>query len=212
MLGALHHGDESGAWLGTSVHGVEGTGHGPSRLHLGESAGQGGQGYGSFLDGSGMKDGAGQGLDGAVVVFGSNHGSGKGGSLSAGDGDGLDDGWGGDGLGLDDGRDDGDEGDMLKGMDGSRSRPKHSTKPRSVAERLRREKIAARLKKLKEVMPKTDARIDTSGMLEDAVIYIRSLQARCRALERQNAVLTGQVAEYARLVGELPSQNINGGM
>ena len=195
---------EEGSWLGSAAHGLEGT-SGPSRLHLGESANQ--RGYGNYgIDGR-MKDGSAQvsgvGLDDSgMVVFGAQ-GGGKGGMEGAGDG--LDDGWGGDGLGLDDGRDE-------DGVEGGRNRQKHSTKPRSVAERLRREKIASRLKKLKDVMPKTDARIDTSGMLEDAVIYIRSLQARCKALERQNAVLTGQVAEYARLVGELPSQHVNGGM
>lgn len=82
-------------------------------------------------------------------------------------------------------------------------RQRHSTKPRSVAERQRRERIAIRLQRLKEVMPKTDARIDTSAMLEDAVVYIRSLQSRCKVLDRQNAVLAAQVMEFKKLTGFL---------
>ncbi|GJP46513.1 hypothetical protein CLOM_g5790 [Closterium sp. NIES-68] len=72
----------------------------------------------------------------------------------------------------------------------------YSTKPRSVAERLRREKITVRLQTLKEVLPKMDAKTDTSAMLEDAVVYIQSLQARCKALERQNGALTQQLKDY----------------
>ncbi|GJP73818.1 hypothetical protein CLOP_g4498 [Closterium sp. NIES-67] len=71
----------------------------------------------------------------------------------------------------------------------------YSTKPRSVAERMRREKITSRLQNLKEVLPKMDAKTDTSAMLEDAVVYIQSLQARCKALERQNGALSQQLRE-----------------
>ncbi|CAI5483778.1 unnamed protein product [Closterium sp. Yama58-4] len=71
----------------------------------------------------------------------------------------------------------------------------YSTKPRSVAERMRREKITSRLQSLKEVLPKMDAKTDTSAMLEDAVVYIQSLQARCKALERQNGALSQQLRE-----------------
>ncbi|CAI7889923.1 unnamed protein product [Closterium sp. NIES-53] len=71
----------------------------------------------------------------------------------------------------------------------------YSTKPRSVAERMRREKITSRLQNLKEVLPKMDSKTDTSAMLEDAVVYIQSLQARCKALERQNGTLSQQLRE-----------------
>lgn len=73
---------------------------------------------------------------------------------------------------------------------------KYSSKPRSIAERMRREKITARLQTLKEVLPKMDAKTDTSAMLEDAVVYIQSLQARCKALERHNSSLVGQLRDY----------------
>ncbi|GJP33859.1 hypothetical protein CLOM_g18365 [Closterium sp. NIES-68] len=88
--------------------------------------------------------------------------------------------------------------------EGGRGRGRHSTKPRSVAERMRRERISARLKRLKDVMPRTDARTDTAAMLDDAVVYIRSLQMRCAALERQNSVLAKQVADVARARGHSP--------
>ncbi|CAI5474504.1 unnamed protein product [Closterium sp. Yama58-4] len=112
--------------------------------------------------------------------------------------------YGGDGFGLDEGGEEEADGEGGKGTGGGKGRGRHSTKPRSVAERMRRERISARLKRLKDVMPRTDARTDTSAMLDDAVVYIRSLQMRCAALETQNAVLAKQLADTARTREHVP--------
>ncbi|CAI5470205.1 unnamed protein product [Closterium sp. Yama58-4] len=72
-------------------------------------------------------------------------------------------------------------------------RQRHSTKPRSVAERKRREKISVRLQQLKDAMPKAEGRLDTASMIEDAVAYIHSLRQRCRALEKHNVQLLAKV-------------------
>ncbi|CAI5473608.1 unnamed protein product [Closterium sp. Yama58-4] len=123
------------------------------------------------------------------------------GAEGAGGGDEL---YGGDGFGLDEGGEEEADGEGGKGAGGGKGRGRHSTKPRSVAERMRRERISVRLKRLKDVMPRTDARTDTSAMLDDAVVYIRSLQMRCAALETQNAVLAKQLADAARTREHVP--------
>ncbi|GJP37336.1 hypothetical protein CLOM_g21756 [Closterium sp. NIES-68] len=81
-------------------------------------------------------------------------------------------------------------------------RQRHSTKPRSVAERKRREKISVRLQQLKDAMPKAEGRLDTASMIEDAVAYIQSLRQRCRALEKHNVQLSAKVEHLQERLGE----------
>ncbi|CAI5936129.1 unnamed protein product, partial [Closterium sp. NIES-65] len=174
-----------------------------------ESAGRGSHSRGSSgeqgyeVASAGGQDGAARDGQEGGMEAGAAHME-EGGGAAAGMGEGMEGGgggdelYGGDGFGLDEGGDEEADGEGGKGGAGGKGRGRHSTKPRSVAERMRRERISARLKRLKDVMPRTDARTDTSAMLDDAVVYIRSLQMRCAALETQNAVLAKQLADAAR--------------
>ncbi|CAI6002565.1 unnamed protein product [Closterium sp. NIES-65] len=172
---------------------------GAAPLPLGGSSGE--QGY--EVASAGGQDGAARDGQEGGMEAGAAHME-EGGGAAAGMGEGMEGGgggdelYGGDGFGLDEGGDEEADGEGGKGGAGGKGRGRHSTKPRSVAERMRRERISARLKRLKDVMPRTDARTDTSAMLDDAVVYIRSLQMRCAALETQNAVLAKQLADAAR--------------
>ncbi|CAI5529305.1 unnamed protein product [Closterium sp. Naga37s-1] len=174
-----------------------------------ESAGRGSHSRGSSgeqgyeVASAGGQDGAARDGQEGGMEAGAAHME-EGGGAATGMGEGVEGGgggdelYGGDGFGLDEGGDEEADGEGGKGGGGGKGRGRHSTKPRSVAERMRRERISARLKRLKDVMPRTDARTDTSAMLDDAVVYIRSLQMRCAALETQNAVLAKQLADAAR--------------
>ncbi|GJP53572.1 hypothetical protein CLOM_g12727 [Closterium sp. NIES-68] len=201
-----------GAARGGGGGGVRAADSGGRGSHSRGSSGEQGYEVGSSSLGAGeggRHDGAGtNGHDGDGEAGGAHRE--EGGGAAGGMGEGMEGGgvgdelYGGDGFGLDDGGDEEGEGEGGKGQGGGRGRGRHSTKPRSVAERMRRERISARLKRLKDVMPRTDARTDTAAMLDDAVVYIRSLQMRCAALERQNSVLAKQVADVARARGHSP--------
>ncbi|KAL1555289.1 basic helix-loop-helix transcription factor [Salvia divinorum] len=51
-----------------------------------------------------------------------------------------------------------------------------ATHPRSIAERVRRNRISEKMKKLQELVPNMDKQANTSDMLDFAVEYIKALQ------------------------------------
>ncbi|GFY90451.1 basic helix-loop-helix (bHLH) DNA-binding superfamily protein [Actinidia rufa] len=75
----------------------------------------------------------------------------------------------------------------------TRARRGCATHPRSIAERVRRTRISARMRKLQELFPNMDKQANTADMLDLAVEYIKDLQkevktlkdikANCRCLE-----------------------------
>ncbi|KAK4476397.1 hypothetical protein RD792_015548 [Penstemon davidsonii] len=57
-----------------------------------------------------------------------------------------------------------------------------ATHPRSIAERIRRTKISARMKKLQDLFPNMDKQANTADMLDLAVEYIKDLQKQVQTL------------------------------
>ncbi|KAL1346658.1 hypothetical protein HN51_020257 [Arachis hypogaea] len=57
-----------------------------------------------------------------------------------------------------------------------------ATHPRSIAERERRTRISARIKKLQDLFPKSDKQTSTADMLDLAVDYIKGLQKQVKIL------------------------------
>ncbi|KAL3815055.1 hypothetical protein ACJIZ3_016323 [Penstemon smallii] len=69
-----------------------------------------------------------------------------------------------------------------------------ATHPRSIAERVRRTKISARMKKLQDLFPNMDKQANTADMLDLAVEYIKDLQKQVQTLTdtRANCVCSGK--------------------
>ncbi|GJP72388.1 hypothetical protein CLOP_g3126 [Closterium sp. NIES-67] len=57
-----------------------------------------------------------------------------------------------------------------------------ATHPRSIAERVRRSRIADNMKRLAELVPNTDKQANTADMLDDAIDYMRHLQHQLQAI------------------------------
>ncbi|CAI5515547.1 unnamed protein product [Closterium sp. Naga37s-1] len=61
-----------------------------------------------------------------------------------------------------------------------------ATHPRSIAERVRRSRIADNMKRLAELVPNTDKQANTADMLDDAIDYMRHLQTQLQAVAAQH--------------------------
>ncbi|KAL8092123.1 transcription factor bHLH129-like isoform X2 [Apium graveolens] len=59
-----------------------------------------------------------------------------------------------------------------------------ATHPRSIAERVRRTRISARMKKLQDLFPNMDKQANTADMLDLAVVYIKDLQKEVQTLSQ----------------------------
>ncbi|KAK7343190.1 hypothetical protein VNO80_26154 [Phaseolus coccineus] len=75
-----------------------------------------------------------------------------------------------------------------------------ATHPRSIAERERRTRISARIKKLQDLFPKSDKQTSTSDMLDLAVEYIKDLQKQVKMLADTKAkcTCTSNHTQYSR--------------
>ncbi|CAO2822172.1 unnamed protein product [Amaranthus hypochondriacus] len=62
-----------------------------------------------------------------------------------------------------------------------------ATHPRSIAERMRRNKISERMRKLQELVPNMDKQTNTADMLDLAVDYIKNLQNQYKVLSDDRA-------------------------
>ncbi|RDX67725.1 Transcription factor bHLH130 [Mucuna pruriens] len=75
-----------------------------------------------------------------------------------------------------------------------------ATHPRSIAERERRTRISARIKKLQDLFPKSDKQTSTADMLDLAVEYIKDLQKQVKILTdtRAKCTCTSNQKQYSR--------------
>ncbi|XP_061349045.1 transcription factor bHLH130-like [Gastrolobium bilobum] len=75
-----------------------------------------------------------------------------------------------------------------------------ATHPRSIAERERRTRISARIKKLQDLFPKSDKQTSTADMLDVAVEYIKDLQKQVKVLTdtRAKCTCTNNQKQYSR--------------
>ncbi|XP_076895187.1 bHLH transcription factor RHL1-like [Bidens hawaiensis] len=64
-----------------------------------------------------------------------------------------------------------------------RARRGQATDPHSIAERLRREKIAERMKALQEIVPNAN-KADKASMLDDIIDYVKFLQLQVKVLSK----------------------------
>ncbi|KFK27334.1 hypothetical protein AALP_AA8G369700 [Arabis alpina] len=79
-----------------------------------------------------------------------------------------------------------------------RARRGQATDPHSIAERLRRERIAERMKSLQELVPNTN-KTDKASMLDEIIEYVRFLQLQVKVLSMSR--LGGAGAAGPRLNG-----------
>ncbi|XP_024518333.1 transcription factor bHLH66 isoform X1 [Selaginella moellendorffii] len=82
-----------------------------------------------------------------------------------------------------------------------RARRGQATDPHSIAERLRREKIAERMKALQELVPNAN-KTDKASMLDEIIDYVKFLQLQVKVLSMSR--LGGAGATMAPLVADLP--------
>lgn len=80
-----------------------------------------------------------------------------------------------------------------------RARRGQATDPHSIAERLRRERIAERMKALQELVPNAN-RTDKASMLDEIIDYVKFLQIQVKVLS------TSRLGGVAPLLGETSSQ------
>ncbi|KAI3919354.1 hypothetical protein MKX01_038824 [Papaver californicum] len=73
-----------------------------------------------------------------------------------------------------------------------RARRGQATDPHSIAERLRREKIADRMKNLQELVPNS-SRADKSSMLDEIIEYVKFLQLQVKVLSMSRLGAAGAV-------------------
>ncbi|KAL6220863.1 hypothetical protein ACLB2K_008616 [Fragaria x ananassa] len=71
-----------------------------------------------------------------------------------------------------------------------RARRGQATDPHSIAERLRREKIADRMKNLQELVPKSN-KTDKASMLDEIIEYVKFLQQQVKVLSARRLGATG---------------------
>lgn len=74
----------------------------------------------------------------------------------------------------------------------TRARRGQATDPHSIAERLRREKIADRMKNLQELVPNA-SRADKSSMLDEIIEYVKFLQLQVKVLSMSRLGAAGAV-------------------
>ncbi|XP_009391706.2 transcription factor bHLH62 [Musa acuminata AAA Group] len=74
----------------------------------------------------------------------------------------------------------------------ARARRGQATDPHSIAERLRREKIAERMKNLQELVPSSN-KTDKASMLDEIIDYVKFLQLQVKVLSMSRLGATGAV-------------------
>ncbi|KAF2304223.1 hypothetical protein GH714_028647 [Hevea brasiliensis] len=73
-----------------------------------------------------------------------------------------------------------------------RARRGQATDPHSIAERLRREKIAERMKNLQELVPNS-SKIDKASMLDEIIEYVKFLQLQVKVLSMSRVGAAGAI-------------------
>ncbi|CAA0821090.1 Transcription factor bHLH66 [Striga hermonthica] len=87
-----------------------------------------------------------------------------------------------------------------------RARRGQATDPHSIAERLRRERIAERMKSLQELVPNAN-KTDKASMLDEIIDYVKFLQLQVKVLSMSRL---GGAAAVAPLVGDMSSEGKSG--
>ncbi|XP_072980820.1 bHLH transcription factor RHL1-like isoform X2 [Typha angustifolia] len=88
-----------------------------------------------------------------------------------------------------------------------RARRGQATDPHSIAERLRRERIAERMKALQELVPNAN-KTDKASMLDEIIDYVKFLQLQVKVLSMSRL---GGAAAVAPLVADVSSEGQGGG-
>ncbi|CAL5088340.1 unnamed protein product [Urochloa decumbens] len=88
-----------------------------------------------------------------------------------------------------------------------RARRGQATDPHSIAERLRRERIAERMKALQELVPNAN-KSDKASMLDEIIDYVKFLQLQVKVLSMSRL---GGAAAVAPLVADMSSEGRGGG-
>ncbi|OIV97243.1 hypothetical protein TanjilG_25829 [Lupinus angustifolius] len=83
-----------------------------------------------------------------------------------------------------------------------RARRGQATDPHSIAERLRRERIAERMKALQELVPNAN-KTDKASMLDEIIDYVKFLQLQVKVLSMSRL---GGAASATPLAADMPSQ------
>ncbi|MCO5592504.1 hypothetical protein L7F22_046507 [Adiantum nelumboides] len=87
-----------------------------------------------------------------------------------------------------------------------RARRGQATDPHSIAERLRRERIADRMKALQELVPNAN-KTDKASMLDEIIEYVRFLQLQVKILSMSRLGVNGTSA-MVPLVADIPSEGL----
>ncbi|XVF42189.1 hypothetical protein PTKIN_Ptkin01aG0340000 [Pterospermum kingtungense] len=87
-----------------------------------------------------------------------------------------------------------------------RARRGQATDPHSIAERLRRERIAERMKALQELVPSCN-KTDRAAMLDEIVDYVKFLRLQVKVLSMSRLGAAGAVAQ---LVADVPLASVEG--
>ncbi|OVA05347.1 Myc-type [Macleaya cordata] len=87
-----------------------------------------------------------------------------------------------------------------------RARRGQATDPHSIAERLRRERIAERMKALQELVPSSN-KTDRAAMLDEIVDYVKFLRLQVKVLSMSRLGGAGAVAQ---LVADTPLPSVEG--
>ncbi|PAN12403.1 hypothetical protein PAHAL_2G266100 [Panicum hallii] len=87
-----------------------------------------------------------------------------------------------------------------------RARRGQATDPHSIAERLRRERIAERMKALQELVPNAN-KTDKASMLDEIIDYVKFLQLQVKVLSMSRL---GGAAAVAPLVADMSSEGQGG--
>ncbi|KAK1379931.1 Transcription factor UNE12 [Heracleum sosnowskyi] len=89
-----------------------------------------------------------------------------------------------------------------------RARRGQATDPHSIAERLRRERIAERMRALQELVPSCN-KSDKAAMLDEILDYVKFLRLQVKVLSMSRLGGAGAVAQ---LVSDVPLQSVERGM
>ncbi|OMO86389.1 hypothetical protein COLO4_21199 [Corchorus olitorius] len=87
-----------------------------------------------------------------------------------------------------------------------RARRGQATDPHSIAERLRREKIAERMKNLQELVPNSN-KTDKASMLDEIIEYVKFLQLQVKVLSMSRLGAAGAVVP---LITDIQAEGSNG--
>ncbi|XP_057868179.1 bHLH transcription factor RHL1 [Cryptomeria japonica] len=87
-----------------------------------------------------------------------------------------------------------------------RARRGQATDPHSIAERLRRERIAERMKALQELVPNSN-KTDKASMLDEIIDYVKFLQLQVKVLSMSRLGGAGAVAP---LIADVPTEGSGG--